>query len=197
MSGNYQRAWDEAIWSPELFWGRAAEAIQWHRRWDRVLDSSNPPFYRWFTGGELNTCYNAIDYQVEHGRADQPALIYDSPVTDTRRTLTYSQLLEEVSRFAGVLASLGVAKGDRVVIYMPMTPEALIAMYACARIGAIHSVVFGGFAAHELAVRIEDAAPKVVVSASCGIEIKRIVEYKPLLDKALEISRHQPDYCVT
>jgi propionyl-CoA synthetase len=197
MSGNYQRACDEAIRSPEQFWGRAAEAIQWHRPWERVLDRSNAPFYRWFTGGELNTCYNAIDYHVENGRADQPAVVYDSPVTDTRRALTYSQLLDEVARFAGVLTALGVAKGDRVIIYMPMEPEALIAMYACARIGAIHSVVFGGFAAHELAVRIEDAAPKVVVSASCGIEIKRIVEYKPLLDKALEISRHQPDYCVT
>ena len=197
MSGNYQRACDEAIASPEAFWGRAAEAIQWHRPWERVLDRSNAPFYRWFSGGELNTCYNAIDHHVEHGRADQLALIYDSPVTDTRRAFTYSQLLDEVARFAGVLASLSVAKGDRVVIYLPMVPEALIAMYACARIGAIHSVVFGGFASHELAARIEDAAPKVVVSASCGIEIKRIVEYKPLLDRALAISRHQPDYCVT
>jgi propionyl-CoA synthetase len=196
VSGNYQRACNEAIRSPERFWGRAAEAIQWHRPWTQVLDRSNAPLFRWFTGGELNTCYNAIDYHVEHGRADQPALIYHSPVTGTRRTFTYSQLLDEVARFAGVLVSLGVAKGDRVVIYMPMTPEALIAMYACARIGAIHSVVFGGFASHELAVRIDDAAPKVVVTASCGIEITRIVEYKPLLDRALEISRHQPDHCV-
>ncbi len=196
MSGNYQRACDEAIRSPDLFWARAAETIQWQRPWERVLDRSNAPLYRWFAGGELNTCYNAIDYHVEHGRADQLALIYDSPVTDTRRTFTYRQLLDEIARFAGVLTSLGVARGDRVVIYLPMVPEALIAMYACARIGAIHSVVFGGFASHELAVRIEDAAPKVVVSASCGIEIKRIVEYKPLLDKALAISRHQPDNCV-
>ena len=197
MSGNYQRACNEAIRSPERFWGRAAEAIQWYRPWEHVLDPSNAPFYKWFTGGELNTCYNAIDFHVEHGRSDQLALIYDSPVTGTLRTFTYGQLLEEVARFAGVLASLEVAKGDRVIIYMPMVPEALIAMCACARIGAIHSVVFGGFASHELAVRIEDAAPKVVVSASCGIEIKRIVEYKPLLDRALAISRHQPDYCVT
>jgi len=197
MSGNYQRACNEAIRSPERFWGRAAEAIQWYRPWEHVLDPSNAPFYKWFTGGELNTCYNAIDFHVEHGRSDQLALIYDSPVTGTLRTFTYGQLLEEVARFAGVLSSLGVAKGDRVIIYMPMVPEALIAMYACARIGAIHSVVFGGFASAELAVRIEDAAPKVVVSASCGIEIKRIVEYKPLLDRALAISRHQPDYCVT
>jgi propionyl-CoA synthetase len=197
MEGNYERVRDEALRSPDLFWGRAAEAIPWHRRWRTVLDDSAPPFYRWFTGGELNTCYAALDHHVEHGRADQLALIYDSPVTQIRRTFTYRELLDEVSRFAGVLASLGVSKGDRVVIYMPMTPEALIAMYACARIGAIHSVVFGGFASHELAVRIEDAAPKVVVSASCGIEIKRIVEYKPLLDRALEISRHQPEHCIT
>src|SRR5215510_12394406 len=195
MSGNYQRACNEAIRSPEGFWGHAAESIQWSRAYEQVLDRSKAPFYRWFTGGELNTCYNALDFHVEHGRSDQLALIYDSPVTGTRRTFTYSQLLGEVARFAGVLISLGVAKGDRVIIYMPMVPEALIAMYACARIGAIHSVVFGGFASQELAVRIEDAAPKVVISASCGIELKRIVEYKPLLDRALTISRHQPDYC--
>jgi propionyl-CoA synthetase len=197
MTGNYQRVYDEAIGSPELFWGRAGGAIPWHRRWDTVLDSSRAPFYCWFTGGELNTCYAALDHHVEHGRADQLALIYDSPVTGVRRTLTYRQLLDEVARFAGVLLSLGVQKGDRVVIYMPMTPEALIAMYGCARIGAIHSVVFGGFASHELAVRIEDAAPTVVVSASCGIEIKRIVEYKPLLDRALDLSKHQPAHCIT
>jgi propionyl-CoA synthetase len=196
-SGKYQRAYDEARNAPERFWGRAGEAIHWLKRWDTVLDSSDAPLYRWFTGGQLNTCYNAIDYHVEHGRADQPAVIYDSPVTGVQRTLTYCELLEEVARFAGVLSSLGVTKGDRVVIYMPMTPEALIAMYACARIGAVHSVVFGGFASQELAVRIEHAAPKVVVSASCGIEIRRIVEYKPLLDRALEISRHQPAHCIT
>ena len=197
MSGSYQRAYDEAVRSPELFWARAGEAIHWLKPWDRVLDSTEAPLYRWFTGGQLNTCYNAIDYHVEHGRADQAAVIYDSPVTGVRRILSYRELLEEVARFAGVLSSLGVTKGDRVVIYMPMTPEALIAMYGCARIGAVHSVVFGGFASHELAVRIEHAAPKVVVSASCGIEIKRIVEYKPLLDWALEISRHQPAHCIT
>jgi propionyl-CoA synthetase len=197
MADNYQAAYDEAVRSPERFWGRAARAIHWLKPWDTVLDSSNAPLYRWFTGGQLNTCYNAIDYHVEHGRADQPAVIYDSPVTGVRRTLSYRELLDEVARFAGVLTSLGVTKGDRVIIYMPMTPEALIAMYGCARIGAVHSVVFGGFASQELAVRIEHAAPKVVVSASCGIEIKRIVEYKPLLDRALEISRHQPAHCIT
>jgi propionyl-CoA synthetase len=196
MAGTYQRAYDDAVRDPERFWARAGEAIHWLKPWDMVLDSSNAPLYRWFTGGQLNTCYNAIDYHVEHGRADQAAVIYDSPVTGVRRTLSYRELLDEVARFAGVLTSLGVTKGDRVVIYMPMTPEALIAMYGCARIGAVHSVVFGGFASHELAVRIEHAAPKVVVSASCGIEIKRIVEYKPLLDRALEISRHRPAHCI-
>ncbi len=197
MSRQYERAYEEALRSPEPFWARAAAAIQWLKPWDTVLDASRAPLYRWFTGGELNTCYNAIDYHVAHGRADQAAVIYDSPVTGTCRTLSYRQLLTDVARFAGVLSALGVVKGDRVVIYMPMTPEALIAMYACARIGAIHSVVFGGFAAPELAVRIDDATPKVVVSASCGIEVKRIVEYKPLLDRALELSRHKPRYCIT
>ncbi len=197
MTGAFQRAYEESIRSPETFWARAAARIDWHRPFDKVLDDSDAPFYRWFAGGELNTCHNAIDRHVEGGRADQLAVIYDSPVTATRRTLTYRQLRDEVARFAGALASLGVGKGDRVVIYMPMTPETLVAMHACARIGAIHSVVFGGFAAHELAVRIEDATPKVVVSASCGIEIKRVVEYKPLLDRAIELSRHKPLHCVT
>jgi propionyl-CoA synthetase len=197
MDGDYQRAYDDAVRSPEQFWARAADAIEWLTPWDTVLDAADAPLYRWFTGGQLNTCYNAIDRHAEQGRADQPAVIYDSPVTGVRRTITYRELLGEVARFAGVLTSLGVTKGDRVVIYMPMTPEALIAMYGCARIGAVHSVVFGGFASQELAVRIEHAAPKVVVSASCGIEITRIVEYKPLLDRALEISRHQPAHCIT
>jgi propionyl-CoA synthetase len=197
VAGSYHRAYDESIRSPDRFWAQAAEAVHWYKPWNTVLDSSRAPLYRWFPGGELNTCYNAIDYQVEHGRADQPAVIYDSPVTGTLRTITYRQLLDEVARFAGVLTRLGVRKGDRVVIYMPMTPEALIAMYGCARIGAIHSVVFGGFASQELAVRIEDASPKVIVSASCGIEITRIVEYKPLLDRAIELSHHKPAHCVT
>src|SRR5712691_4709575 len=171
MSGNYHLAYDAALRCPEQFWARASQAIHWLKPWDSVLDSADAPLYRWFTGGQLNTCYNTIDYHVEHGRADQLAVIYDSPVTGVRRTLTYRELLDEVARFAGALTSLGVTQGDRVVIYMPMTPEALIAMYGCARIGAVHSVVFGGFASQELAVRIEHAAPKVVVSeigrASC------------------------------
>ena len=187
---------EEAAQSPEIFWARAATAIQWSKVYERVLDASKAPWYRWFTGGELNTCYNAIDFHVENGRAEQAAVIYDSPVGGHKRTLTYRDLQGEVARLAGVLASLGVVKGDRVVIYMPMVPETLIGMYACARLGAIHSVVFGGFAANELAVRIEDATPKVVLSASCGIEATRVVAYKPLLDKAMELSSHKPAHCL-
>jgi propionyl-CoA synthetase len=197
MPLTYEGAYDESLRDPDRFWARAAEALHWEQPWSSVLDASRAPFYRWFTGGRLNTCYNAIDRHVAGGRAEQAAVIYDSPVTDTRRTLTYRELRDEVARFAGALASLGVTRGDRVLIYMPMVPEVLIAMYACARIGAVHSVVFGGFASPELAVRIDDATPKVIVSASCGIEIQRIVEYKPLLDRALALARHQPEYCVT
>jgi propionyl-CoA synthetase len=197
MSRAYEQAYEESIRSPETFWARAAERITWSKPFGKVLEDTGGPLPRWFTGGEMNTCWNAIDRHVEGGRAEQPAVIYDSPVTSTKRTLTYRQLRDEVARFAGVLVALGVEKGDRVVIYMPMTPETLVAMHACARIGAVHSVVFGGFASHELAVRIEDAAPKVIVSASCGIEVKRVVPYKPLLDRALELSRHKPRHCVT
>jgi len=181
---------------PEGFWAEAGEAIHWYKRWDRVLDGSRPPFYRWFPGAEVNTCYNALDWHVEHGRADQPALIYDSPVTGTVRSFTYRELREEVARFAGALAGEGVGKGDRVIIYMPMVPEAAIAMLACARIGAIHSVVFGGFASHELAARISHAQPQVIVSASCGIEVNRVVPYKPLLDKAIELAEVKPRRCI-
>ncbi|MFP6776994.1 MAG: propionyl-CoA synthetase, partial [Alphaproteobacteria bacterium] len=164
--------------------------------WDKVLDDSNPPFYRWFSGGVVNTCYNAIDRHVADGRADQVALIYDSPLTNTKRTYTYSELQHEVSHFAGVLRSRGVEKGDRVLIYMPTVPEAIIAMLGTARLGAVHSVVFGGFAAPELAVRIDDATPKAIVAASCGVEPGRIVSYKPLLDGAIAMSKHKPDFCV-
>jgi propionyl-CoA synthetase len=192
----YRDAFDQATQSPQTFWRQAAEAITWSRPFERVLDDSRAPLYRWFSGGELNTCYNAIDFHVENGRASQPAVIYDSPVTATKRTLSYRELLQQVAQFAGALSALGVIKGDRVVIYMPMMPETLIAMYACARIGAIHSVVFGGFAASELALRIEDAAPKIVLSASCGIEGTRVVPYKPLLDEAIKLSSHKPERCV-
>ena len=196
MSGRSAEVHARSLSDPESFWAEAAEAIHWTKRWERVLDASNPPSYRWFTGGELNTCYNALDIHVERGRGDQPALIYDSPVTVSKRTYTYSELRDEVARFAGVLAGLGVGKGDRVVVYMPMVAEAIIAMLACARIGAVHSVVFGGFAANELAVRIDDATPVAIVSASCGIEPGRVVHYKPLLDGAIDLAAHKPDACV-
>ena len=181
---------------PEGFWAEAARAIDWVRGPERVLDDSAAPFYRWFSDGELNTCWNAVDRHVHGGRAQQAALVYDSPVTNTTRTFTYAKLLEHVSALAGALRDLGVERGDRVVIYMPMVPEAAVAMLACARLGAIHSVVFGGFAPHELAVRIDDARPKVVLTASCGIEVDRVIDYKPLLDRALELARHGPERCV-
>ena len=161
-----------------------------------MLDDSRAPFYRWFAGGRLNTCYNALDRHVERGRVDQLALIYDSPVTSTVRTFSYGELRDEVARFAGALVARGVGRGDRVVISMPMLPEAAIAMLGCARIGAIHSVVFGGFAANELAGRIEDARPRVVVSASCGIEPGRLISYKPLLDAAIELVDAKPERCL-
>ncbi len=194
--GRYEDVFKRSISDPDGFWGEAAEAIHWNKRWDKVLDDSNKPFYRWFSGGELNTCYNAVDRHVEGGRAEQAAIIYDSPVTDTVQTITYAEFLDMVSRFAGGLRSLGVNQGDTVVIYMPMVPQALVAMLACARIGAVHSVVFGGFAPKELAVRIDDAKPKAIVSASCGIEGKKVIPYKPLLDRAIEIASHKPQKCV-
>ncbi|MCA9872461.1 MAG: propionyl-CoA synthetase [Anaerolineales bacterium] len=181
---------------PQAFWAEAAAEVHWEKEWDQVLDDSRAPLYRWFVGAEVNSCYNALDVHVANGRADQLALIYDSPVTNTTQTFTYRQLRDEVARLAGVLTNLGVAKGDRVIIYMPMVPEAVMAMLACARIGAIHSVVFGGFAANELATRINDAKPKVILSASCGIEPNRVVAYKPLLDKAIDIAEFKPEKCV-
>ena len=177
-------------------WQQAADQVYWYRAPTRLLDDDKPPFYRWFPDGVTNACYNALDLHVEQGRGEQAALIYDSPVTDTRRQYSYAELLQEVSTFAGVLAGCGVTKGDRVIVYMPMVPEAMIAMLACARLGAVHSVVFGGFASNELAVRIDDAAPKVIVSASCGIEPNRVVAYKPLLDEAIDLARHKPANCI-
>ncbi len=194
--GNYEDTYAESIENAEAFWAKQAEQIHWYKKWDKVLDDSNEPFYRWFPGGQINTCYNALDYHVENGRADQAALIYDSPVTDTIRTYTYAELTDRVARVAGILASLGVTKGDTVIVYMPMIPEAAMAMLACARLGAVHSVVFGGFAPKELAIRINDAKPKVILSASCGIEGKKIIAYKPLLDEAIEIADHTPESCV-
>ena len=192
----YQTLYDRSMQDPSAFWAEAAGLIDWDRPWDQVLDDSNPPFYRWFKGARLNTCYNAVDRHVKAGRGDQPAIIHDSPVTDSKTVITYAELQDQVARFAGVLKSLGVTKGDRVIIYMPMVPEALVAMLGCARIGAIHSVVFGGFSAHELATRIDDAKPKVMVAGSCGIETNRIVHYKPLLDSAIDQAAHKPEHCV-
>jgi propionyl-CoA synthetase len=196
MTDSYDAVYARWLNDPENFWAEAAEAVHWEKKWETVLDESRPPFYRWFPGGLLNTCYNALDRHVESGRADQPALIYDSPVTGAIQTFTYRELLDQVARFAGVLAGQKVQKGDRVIIYMPMVPEAIVAMLACARIGAIHSVVFGGFASHELANRITDARPKVIVSATCGLEVGRIIPYKPLLDKAIELAAVKPERCI-
>lgn len=192
MSGNYNKSYTKSISDPEAFWGDAAKQVQWIKPYKKVLDDSRVPFYRWFRGGELNTCYNAVDYHCETGRGEQLAIIYDSPVTGTKRTFTYNELKEAVSRLAGALKAQGVEKGDRVIIYMPMVAESVLAMLACARIGAVHSVVFGGFAAKELASRIDDAAPKVILSASCGIEPAKVVAYKPLLDEAIELASKKP-----
>ena len=180
----------------EGFWAEAAADIHWDKPWDKVLDESNAPFYRWFTGGQLNTCYNALDRHVENGRGEQAALIYDSPVTGRQQTRSYKALRDETARFAGALVAHGIGKGDRVIIYMPMVPETIVAMLACARIGAVHSVVFGGFASNELATRIDDAQPRAIISASCGIEPSRVVAYKPLLDKAIDLARHKPECCI-
>jgi propionyl-CoA synthetase len=196
MRGEYEGAYREAVEDPETFWGRAAEDVPWYRNYTRVLNRDHPPFYRWFDGGSVNSCYAALDIHCENGRGDNVALIYDSPVTDTRKQFCYKELRNLVAQCAGGLRRLGVIKGDRVVIYMPMIPEAVIAMLACARIGAIHSVVFGGFAARELATRIEDAKPRVIISASCGIEVTRIIPYKPLLDGAIALCSHKPSVCV-
>lgn len=193
---SYDSVYRKSLERPEEFWAEAASAIEWDSAWKRVLDDSNAPFYRWFSGGRLNTCHNTLDRHVEGGRAEQAALIYDSPLTGTRRTLTYRELRDETALFAGALAANGIRKGDRVIIYMPMVPEAIVAVMACARIGAVHSVVFGGFASNELATRIDDAKPRAIVSASCGIEPNRVVAYKPLLDKAIALASHKPDTCI-
>jgi len=192
----YAEAYDRSLRDPEAFWGLAAENITWFKRWDRVLDDSNGPFVRWFPGGILNTCYNAVDRHVERGRGKQRALVYDSPVTGIVQTFTYLELRDHIAQLAGCLRDQGVGAGDRVIIYMPAVPEAVFAMLACARLGAIHSVVFGGFAPKELATRIDDARPKVILSASCGIEVNRIIEYKPLLDQAIATATHKPLRCI-
>lgn len=196
MTDSFDDVYGRSMANPEAFWADASSGIDWIEPWTEILDRSNPPHFRWFTGGVLNTCYNCVDRHVEAGRGDQAAIIYDSALTDAGRTLSYSDLLDQVSRFAGALAAQGVGKGDRVILYMPMVPEAVVAALACARIGAVHSIVFGGFAANELAVRIDDCTPKVIVTASCGIEPTRTIAYKPLLDEAIALAGHTPDACI-
>ena len=189
---NYSTNYRASIEHPGEFWADAAAGIDWDTPWNRVIDDDQ----RWFSGGRLNTCFNALDRHVDGGRADQTALIHDSPLTDSQRKLTFTELRDEVALFAGALSSNGVGKGDRVIIYMPMIPEAIVAVLACARLGAVHSVVFGGFAANELATRIDDARPTLIVSASCGIEPSRLIEYKPLLNQAIELAAHKPERCI-
>lgn len=196
MAKRYEEVYAAAKADPEAFWAEAAGALDWSRRWDKVLDASNAPFYRWFPGAECNTCHNALDRHIAAGRGDQVALIYDSPVTGTIRHFTNTELRDRVAKLAGALKAHGVTKGDRVIIYMAMTPEAVMAMLACARIGAIHSVVFGGFAPRELATRLDDAKPKMVIASSCGLEPGRVVEYKPLLDQAIDLAKHKPQSCL-
>jgi propionyl-CoA synthetase len=192
-TSRYRAVYERWQRDPEGFWGEAADAIDWYERPKRVFDAAAGVYGRWFVGGVCNTCYNAIDRNVAAGRGNQAAIVYDSPVTDAKRRITYAELLDEVKTLAAVLRDFGVTKGDRVIIYMPMVPEALFAMYACARIGAIHSVVFGGFAPRELATRIDDAKPKLILGASCGIETARVIAYKPLLDEAIKLSSHKPE----
>jgi propionyl-CoA synthetase len=193
---SYAEVYRQSLEHPQQFWAEAAEAVDWDKRWDRVLDDSRPPFYRWFAGARLNTCWNALDRHVAAGRGERTALIWDSPVTESIARFTYRELRDRTAQVAGMLAGLGVKAGDRVLIYMPMVPEAAIAMLACARIGAVHSVVFGGFAAHELATRIDDARPRVVLAASCGVEVNRVIPYKPLLDAAIAEAKSKPEACV-
>jgi len=194
--GAYEEVFRRSIENPEEFWAEAAGEIDWYRKWDTVLDRSRPPLYRWFPGGELNTCYNAVDRHVERGRGDQVAIIHDSPVTSSQRKITYRELRDQVALFAGALRNQGIAKGDTVIIYMPMIPEALVAMLACARLGAVHSVVFGGFAASELAIRIDHARPRAVILASGAIEGKKTLAYKPMVDAAIDQSEHKPEKCI-
>ena len=194
--GSYKEIYQRASEKPQEFWAQAAEDLIWQKKWQKVLDDKNAPFNTWFAGGKINTCYNALDRHVEAGSSDRVALIYDSPLAATKEKITYLELRDRVAAFSGVLKKYGVGYGDRVVIYMPMIPETVVAMLACSRIGAIHSVVFGGFASNELAKRIDDAKPKLIVSASCGLEPGKLVEYKPLLDGAISLSKNKPDYCI-
>ena len=192
----YRAEYDRWLADPEAYWLKQAQAIDWVEPPTTALYDRGDDIYEWFAEAKVNTCWNAVDRHVENGRGDQVAIIHDSPITGTSSTITYAALRDQVAHFAGALAARGIGMGDRVIIYMPMVPEALVAMLACARIGAIHSVVFGGFAAHELAVRIDDSTPKAIIAASCGLEPGRVVAYKPLLDGAIELAEHTPDFCV-
>ena len=192
----YAELYRRSLQDPEAFWLEAAAGIDWVTPPTRAMHDDRAPLYDWFRDAEVNTCWNAVDRHVEAGRGDQVAIIHDSPITGTIRNLSYADLRDRVARLAGALRAQGIAKGDRVIIYMPMVPEALEAMLACARLGAVHSVVFGGFAAAELATRIDDARPKAIIAASCGIEPGRVVRYKPLLDGAIEAVTHKPEFCV-
>ena len=194
--GNYRSIYRRSLEQPAAFWAEAASALHWDKPWDRVLDAERAPFYSWFKGGRLNTCYNAVDRHVAAGRGAQAAIIHDSPVTGSQRTISYAELQDQVARLAGTMVRHGVKVGDRVIVYMPMVPEALVAMLACARIGAVHSVVFGGFAANELATRIDDAKPVLILSASCGVEGARVIPYKPLLDRAIDEAAHKPRHTI-
>ncbi|MBA3022512.1 MAG: propionyl-CoA synthetase [Sideroxydans sp.] len=193
---SYQSEYDRSMQDPQGFWGDQAKSLEWYKFPQQILSTDADGIGHWFADGEMNTCYMALDHHVKQGRGNQTAIIYDSPVTNTKTKITYAELTDQVARTAGMLADLGVVKGDRVIIYMPMIPEAVVAMLAVARLGAIHSVVFGGFAPPELAVRIDDATPKVIMTASCGIEVKKVIEYKPLVDKAFELAKHKPQSCV-
>ena len=191
MKSDFDQIYNESINNPEKFWQEISNDIFWFKKPSKILNKSNPPFYKWFEDGTTNTCYNALDLHVDNGRGDKTALIYDSPITGNKNKFTYKELKEKVSKFAGALQNQGIKKGDRVIIYMPMIPEAVIGMLACARIGAIHSVVFGGFASNELASRIDDSKAKILLTASCGFEPGRIVEYRPLVDGALKLAKHK------
>ena len=196
MTKKYQSIYERSIKDPKAFWSEVANDIFWYKKPSKILNSNNPPFYKWYENGITNTCYNAVDLHVKNGNGKKLAIIYDSPITNSKKKITYDELKDQVSVFAGALENQGVKKGDRVIIYMPMIPEAVIAMLACGRIGAIHSVVFGGFAANELASRIDDSKAKIILSASCGYEPGKIIAYKPLLKKAIELAKHKVEKCI-
>ena len=191
MKNGFNQIYNDSLQKPGEFWKNVSEDVFWFKKPTKILNKSNPPFYKWFENGVTNTCYNALDLHIDQGRGDKTALIYDSPITGNKAKFSFNELKEKVSKFAGALDNQGVKKGDRVIIYMPMIPEAVIAMLACGRIGAIHSVVFGGFASNELASRIDDSKAKVLITASCGFEPGRTVEYRPLVDEALKLANHK------